>query len=502
MLKFGKKTKLGLYWGKESLFVVAAKNGLAEKILSLSLQEALQSQKEKTLPEKILLGSFLLSKLGNFKSQSKSIGLALPANDLMVRSFTIPIMKKEEIKNVVEFEAIKYIPLKLSELTHTFHTIPLTDGQQKGLRVLFVAIKMNTLQRYTGTLEHAEFAIERIEPSFVSLVRALNKKGLINKNQPTAVIEFEKGKNKILILDEDVVQLVREIPAPDEESEFTSANNNLLKDIRVSLDFYKRQNPKSDIKNILAVSQMSLNELTTGIGREFGFSSQYISTSQLLNIKETVDLGFVYAYGLTLAEQEISTKNFELSGHPARLQQQPQYALAGIALFVCACFAMLSVYLSNQMIVGHWDHLAQLEKSQGSFEKSSIEEIEKKRMEKLGEFYAYQDIRLKSQINDELTRIPNLLPQGTWLTSWEFAYYDKSYEQDKINRLNSRLQMNFEGYTYAKNPNAQFQIINNWLAQLKNDEHFSRQFDTIELGSVQQENLGEYPVTKFKISCR
>ena len=501
-MKFGAKTKLGLYWGKETIYFVAVKSGQAETIIPISSQEALQSQKDKTLPEKILFGSFLLSKLGNFRAQSKSIGLSLPANDLMVRSFTIPMMKAEEAKNVVEFEAIKYIPLKLSELAYTFHTIPLTDEQQKGLRVLFVAIKMNVLQRYTGILEHAEFAIERIEPSFVSLVRALNKKGLINKNQPTAVIEFEKGKSKILILDEDVVQHVREIPAPDEESDFTSTNNNLLKDIRVSLDFYKRQNPKSEIKNILVVSQMSLNELTAGIGREFGFSTQYICTSQLLNIKEAVELGFIYAYGLTLADQEISTKSFELSGTPTRKQQQPNYVLAALVLLGCVCVAMLSVYSSNQMVVGHWDHLAQLEKSQRPFEKSSIEEIEKKRMEKLGEFYAYQDVRLKSQINDDLTRIPNLLPQGTWLTSWDFTYYDKSYEQDKINRVNSRLQMNFEGYTYAKNPNAQFQIINNWLAQLKIDEHFSRQFDTIELGSVQQENLGEYPVTKFKISCR
>ena len=73
----------------------------------------LREVKDQDIPEGLKLTALIQKALQEHKITTKNINLALPAKDLIFRSFTIPWMQAHEVNNVVEFEAIKYIPIKL-----------------------------------------------------------------------------------------------------------------------------------------------------------------------------------------------------------------------------------------------------------------------------------------------------------------------------------------------------------------------------------------------------
>ncbi len=115
--------------------------------------------------------------------------LALPAHEIIFRSFNVPFMQPQEVKNVVAFEASKYVPFKLDELIYTYYPLTTTENKRRVIRVLFAAVKKERIQTYSYLFSQAGFSIEHIEPGFFSLLRALTFKKQLPANKTIGIIE-------------------------------------------------------------------------------------------------------------------------------------------------------------------------------------------------------------------------------------------------------------------------------------------------------------------------
>ena len=172
------KKKLGMYWGSDALFFVETQETAPTKIFQILFEEAVKETLRDS-PSSISgmkLGSDIQKILRKQGLLDSSVNLSLPAKDIIFRSFVIPWMDEHEIKSVVEFEASKYIPFSLERLSFSFHPISFTENNAKRLRIIFVAIKSDTLLSYIRTLEGASLDINSIEPAPSSLIRALSLK--------------------------------------------------------------------------------------------------------------------------------------------------------------------------------------------------------------------------------------------------------------------------------------------------------------------------------------
>ncbi len=237
------KNQLGIYWGKDSFSMVESEKGQPDKIATMRFDTPVSGDASQKIPEGLRLTALFQQAIREKKIVSKKATLTLSAKDIIYRSFVIPFMQPNEVKNVVDFEATKYIPIKLDDLSYTYHSIPFSDGDQKSLRILFVAARKNILERYTGILQQAGIEVDFIEPASVSLMRVLQKYGHVPKQQATALVEIESDGGKIIITDKEVVQFVREFQSPVEGKGTPAENAKFFNDIRVSFNFYQRQNP-------------------------------------------------------------------------------------------------------------------------------------------------------------------------------------------------------------------------------------------------------------------
>ena len=162
-------------------------------------------------------------------------------------------MQPAEVKNVVDFEVTKYIPISLEDLVYTFHAVPFTENEQKNLRILFVAVRKNVLEKQINILQQAGLEVENIEPASVSLARLLQKNGQIPHNDCTAILEFEKDGGQIVIVEKILFSLSGNLTRLSATAGRRSTK--LFNELRVrSLSSAERQ---SQINRIVVLSAMN-----------------------------------------------------------------------------------------------------------------------------------------------------------------------------------------------------------------------------------------------------
>src|SRR6185503_7982496 len=255
-----KKKKLGVYWDGNTLYFVDTDQGAPRRMASTPFaHEALQKALNNTLsPEGTKTIAFIQEILRRNKISNTAINLALPSREIIFRSFIVPWMQSKEIKGVVEFEATKYIPFALKELAYSYHAMNVTKDGNRRLRIIFVAIKKETLKRYTKLLEEAALHVSSAEPAPLSLIRALAKKEKIKEEEEVvAVIDKRDKLGRIIIVQQNTPLFVREFqlnitdnPAMDATVDAAELLR-LTNEVRISLDYFNRQEKEVHVSKIL-----------------------------------------------------------------------------------------------------------------------------------------------------------------------------------------------------------------------------------------------------------
>lgn len=506
------KSQLGLYWGKDIFCFVDTTNQSAAKFAAIPITSSSGSFEYEDLPEGLRLTKLLEKAFIDYQFSTREIQLCLPTKELIFRSFVIPWMQPEEVSSVVEFEATKYMPLKLDELYYTFHAYPFEENNLKNLQILFMAIRRETLDKYTGILQHTNIRIETIEPAAISLIRLLGRQHEIPHKCATAVIELDQDASRIVIIDNDVVQFIRESPMAFKRDSPQQTTTRLITDLRVSYNFFIRQNATAKLKKIILVSLQKEEEITKAIADDFDIPVANVIAAKLMKRADIPHVGLLSAYGTALKGIKIQSKDFNLHEQVSgRVMSQPSFMLdlkriQTLAVSVLASMAIVfsSMFFSRNIAVTQQARLEENEKKLGPFlsmEKPEIEKMTKSLQERLRQ---YQHVRTDSDLAVYLYRIPALMPYGMWLKSLKIGYQDVPPERGQTTDTASKVQQRFielQGYVYQENINEQFLLINTFYSQLKEDDGIKGVFAKFDL-KTRQEELNRFNVSSFIVSCK
>lgn len=506
------KSLLGIHWGKDAFGFAECIKGQGDKFALTRFDAPIAGDQGQKIPDTIRFTALLQQVIRDKKFLSKKVNLCLSAKDVIYRSFVIPFMQPFEVKNVVEFEATKYIPIKLEDLSYTYHAIPFNEANQKSLRILFVAARKNIIERCTNILQQAGLEIAFIEPSSVSLVRILQKQGHIARQQAVGIIEIEEDGGRITVTDKDIIQFVREFQSPVEGTGSLAENAKLLNDLRVSLNFYHRQNPQGKLDRLILLAKNDLAVLSTGLSQEFKLPVSSLSIPKILKTDQTGDLGILSAFGACAHEQTISSKNFDLKirSRTDKNSLDPndiftnwnfKFLVPSVVLSIASIYGMMT--FTSNLIANKKNKFFELKTKLGIYESSTKEKLTELKDAEITKLNQYKDVPRTSDITNYLKKLPTFLPPGAWLNDLRIEYYEAPETTDTgFLKKVTKTSIDIDGYVYLPNLDEQIRQVNTMIARMKNDKEFAALFSNIALSNVKKDTVNNYSVTHFRINCK
>lgn len=512
--------QLGLYWGNTALYCTEIISLKPAKVLSIPLDQSKSAPTDDStfISANMLLVSNIEEQLKKHKISTTTVNLSLPTKDIIFRTFTIPWMTSNELKGVVTFEISKYIPFSLEELWYSYHPITITENISKKIKIIFVAVRKDTLENYTNVLESAGLQLNVIEPCSQSLLRILVANKAIENNKTIAVIEKGEQAGKITIFDQGVPQFVREfhlkIPSKNNPADQQQSSVNLINEIRISIDYFTRQ------ENIRAISEIKIlmnhpsAELAEELGNSLNIPTSILDLQNIVQKSEIDNIAYLNAFGVGIHNSVTLSSNFDFSRRAATktktgISAEPSTMSAFSSLIstvlICGGLLTLTFFITNQIIEKPKKNVQRLEAELGNHKDMLIEKIEESTKNTLTSTSYLKSIRTRSNAAFYLTILPNLLPEGVWLKSIDLNYPDAALVgQNDINSAGANLTPNISisGYAYTDNVREQFKLVNQLLKNVRENTKFSSLFSQINLETVRADRIGDLTLTFYQIKCQ
>ena len=134
--------RVGFFWGENKITLVefgknaplqVASSPLDFKLNALSTGPTFRSN----VAEEAQIAAIFKKMLEDNKITGASFYVSLPMKEIILRSFVIPSVKKEDIQNVIKFEAKKHLPIDIQDLTFVFSATPFTENRIERLQIIF-----------------------------------------------------------------------------------------------------------------------------------------------------------------------------------------------------------------------------------------------------------------------------------------------------------------------------------------------------------------------------
>ncbi|MBI1953786.1 MAG: pilus assembly protein PilM [Candidatus Omnitrophica bacterium] len=460
------------------------------------------------------LAGTLKTLLGHLKLSSNArLHIAIASEAVVIRYFQMPFIPSAERKVAVAFEAKKYLPFKLEELTADYQI--LTHKTEPNLmRVMFFGIKTETLSAFVSVFKTLELAPVSLEPASVSLMRLTRQTGQSGPSQAQAILSIERDTASINIARGNLLYLSRNVTIPQPaagEGLSQELMEALIQETRVSIDYYRRRfASEAEVSKVLVCTKEmeaeQLAEVTSALG---GLPVELALPFKKISQAEEAPPGLAVATGLAL-------RGFEKSQGPPEVNLLPpsarskSYDLIKISVAQAAA-AVLLLFFWHQAT---HSNLAQLEGKlqalrlrqeplEGLKASANISELEIARDGKSLELDFLKKVNgLRGEYANLLSSVEKLLPQEGWLT--HLAMEDEFKGPAKKGRMfqadRYRL-LTLSGAFYANNQRLEMEAVNNFLASLRTEKPFAAAYTEFSLDSVQRGEFRGEEVTEFHLTC-
>ena len=502
--------KIGFFWGEEKITIVEFEKSSPRQVISSPLASKLNTPSpfSSNLTEEIQITAILQKLLQDNQIANPSFYVSLPMKEIILRSFVIPFVKIEEVPNVIKFEAKKYIPFDIQDLAFVYYAIPFLEDQTKRLQIIFFAARKEVLAKYERIIKQVNGQIAYCEPYMVSLSKALLFKKEIKPTDHLAFLVLDKNFGRICFIDKGVPQFIREfpiaLPSSSDGIDETPENLNLkvINEVGNSFDFYTRQFSGDRIDHMLISSEFVQKDLLNSLEAELKVKLVKFSPVITMGGGPSNDIEAVYAMGACVAPpmEELSEFNFlEEKKHKSRFQTELIAALKAykevLFIFLACALVLLGVYLffQTQLKVIQKQH-DQLSLTQGAFSSVLVESIQAESQQNIDKLNALKSIRTKSDVVLVMLRLASHLPQGSLL-----GQLDITYDGDDVN--NTRVSINMRGYVFKGDSNEEIAVVNQIFSDIKNDKELAKYIKSVNLVSLNRNNIDDKQATEFNIHC-
>jgi type IV pilus assembly protein PilM len=512
---------LGIYFGTKSVNAVLTQGkkvlaNIAIPQLSAPADdlEAKPSYEDKTIE---LIG-LLRDAFKKNKVNVKDVNLCLSGRDLLIRTFEIPDLPREELQGVVNFEVKKYIPFKIEELNTDFQLESMRGEKTK--LALFAGIKKDTLNKYNNIFSQLGMKIKGLEYAPISLLRAVKLAGLADGGVIGTIFIDSKAEDEsnFLVTESGFPLFARDITLMglSEGAAAASADGSvelmekLKTEIRISLDYYNRKFSSKDIKKVFVISsQAHFMDLQAYLS-ELGITAKFIDPAKLLGSSDEFSAGAIKSFSASLSGLIRTKVDLNLlkpkSGPKAPVAPLINFKdmFKGVKFDFRINFKLVFLGALACGLVFGWGMLnkAPLNKELNEvvLERKPVEGISAKatlpELKKANDVYksklANLDELLKSQIyfTIPLNVIPKVLPEGMWLEKLSF-----------VQKSGHNGDLGIEGFVYLSDSDKEVDAVNKFLTALKESADFNSSFNDVRLDFVNNANVNKYNVTRFSITC-
>ncbi|MBN2096864.1 MAG: pilus assembly protein PilM [Candidatus Omnitrophica bacterium] len=437
---------------------------------------------------------------------TKKVMIAFSGQDVLIRYFQMPRIPRSEWETAIKFEAKKYIPFKIEELMWDFHVV-LPKAKAAKMDVTFLAVKTEVAKRNLALFEQAGVKPAIIEPAPFSLLRLFAAGKQLAKDKPTAIVDVDYGIADINIVKGRSCYLTRDVSLPTQEE---NIYENLLNEIRMSMDYYEKLFPTQVIGKILLCGEADTKDWDKSLAQDLKIPVEKADLASAVKIKRTLPpLSLAVAVGLGLrglvkgvAEvnlgqvREVKTKltvGREISGISPLLRGA--VIRAGILSFI----GLLALYLVMSQAIGQENKRLQeviLQRPKinlpvESFSYASLEELKNELSNKVAFLNSIIDQRI--YWTDKFSEIPKIILPGVWFT--ELNIKEDAGQAAPLRSLLIR------GVAYHEDPVQEIGIVTKFVSALKESKTFSRGFSEIKLDSMASGDFKGLPVKNFVISC-
>jgi len=509
-------SSLGVYFGPEAIVIIEARGRAILNNIKIPLSAFSSDKLEEKVPDEIKMVALFKDELRRNKINAKEAYLALSGRDLIVRTFEMPVMPREELVSAIRFEASKHVPFKIEELVLDYQ-VNFNKITNKNI-VLLIGIKKEALAKYVSIFQQLNLKISAIEHAGFSVLKLLGPVGVKAKGVVSVLnadliehdeVNFIVTEDNFPLFSRDML-LKSELDNGQAEGQSQGMLLEKLKtEIRVSLDYYHRNFPSKQISRHLVILNKDYQADMEAFAKEIGINIEFVNTAKFFAKPAPFSLALVKAYAVSLskalgvafkidlftavAREKAARQKSQVSQGLSALYKDLRVDARVLVLAVLICLGALGFGLYQKLPVQKdLNTIISMRpvvpgiNANASFEKLSAvnaEYVEK--LQKLDKL-----IKEELHVTESLNLLPRLLPDGVWLQQFSF------------NKTGAEVGLELQGMAYAGDSNKEFELVNDFLGKLKGDEFFGKYFKDIAIVSLDRGTLKDAAVTQFNIICR
>ncbi len=522
--------RTGFFWGEKKVTLVEFEKNAPLQVISLPLgpKTDTSSPFSSNFSEEIQITTIFQKMLQDHRITGGTFYISLPMKEIILRSFVIPFVKQRDIQNAIKFEARKYLPIDVQDLTFVFYTTPLTENKIKHLQIIFFAVRKESLARYERIFKQVNAVVSYGEPCMVSLIKVLLFKKEIAPSDHLAFLILDKNSGCICFIDQGIPQFIREFSissySASEEAKDTieTLNLRIINEVGNSFDFYARQFSGERIEQMLVSAQDGTQDLFNALETELKLKLRRVSPVVTMGAAgQSDDMDAIYAMGACVEPPMASLSGFNFFEDKTFKSEFKGDLIAFlksykeiIFVFLICVISLASVYVLFQAQLKVAQQYDQVSSKQRAFLNAPVGSIQAELQQNTDKLTAYKNIRTKSDVVLILLRVASHLPQGALLKELNVSYdqsgsnlsqgaplQELSVRADQSGSKDGHVTVDMKGDVFGEDSNEQIAVVNQIFSDFKNDKELSLFIKKVNLVSLNREDLNGRKVMGFNIHC-
>jgi Tfp pilus assembly PilM family ATPase len=511
------KTAVGIYISSKNVDIIELGGsktspvllGFARQEISPESIRPDRADKENVNDQQGRVAVALREGLNRLKIKPQSVQSVLSSSDVMIRYFDMPAIPKSEQAQAVRFEAKKYVPFKLDEITSDFKVLS-SSTDKKSIDVFFISATKERLNEHIGKLTAAGVNAAGIDIIPFALLRMLMLHKKADTRDTIAIVYADSDRESlsIHIMESGMPFMSRDLKVMTDDKD--AMFEKIVSELRVSVDYYRRQKTRQDVSKIIVCGEPLEAGLDAYIADELK-----IITETLYDFTKVKNIGKASASSIIAigtALEGLGKSNYSVNLSPFHSVMQKRQASSIIVIEVIAAIAiMLATYLfSSLSLVGVVSEQKQLEakasalpKATSLFDVKRLIDKKNEMIESLKFLQLVQSNRIS--IAGKLSAIAQNISaqrassQGVWIGSLSF--------KEAPVKIASKLPVDISreifisGNSFSPDGSVDTEYVNSLFSSLKEDDDFMHYFKEIELGSIERKNIEGQWVVSFNISA-
>ena len=509
-------SSLGIYFGIRDINLVETSGNKILNNIRLPHPKLEISELEEKVPTDIKIVALLKDAFRSYRINASEATFCISGQDLVIRTFEIPLLPQSELRGGVTFEAKKYIPFKLEDLDYDFQAF--FNKKNKTSLVLFVGIKKEILANYISFAKQLNLKVNALEYSAFSVLRFLKLSGLSDAGVIASLCFDSNNEDEanFTVFENGFSLFSRDFdfagePAGFEqtvESDLIQKQDKIKNEIQVSFDYYNRKFPDKEVKNIFVISDKESQQRLKSFFEGFSIKAKFVDTQKVLgkttSYSSTLVKGFAAALfksaplkiKINLVGSRLkAARAAKSAGNPLVFFEGIKLDLKYIFLGAVVCIAVFGYgSMRTQAMQRELEAIKNKRlKISTVFKSDNVQELSAASAKYMKTIAALDNLVKKQMyVTPLLSAIPRALPRGMWLES-----FNLSLSKDAL------MELVLNGQVYLKDGAQEFESVNIFLANLKKDSVFSSYFNEIVIGFIDRKNTqGGQSMAVFRITCK